>query len=127
MNSLHQDTCSIVFRGDTRDLLLLRLSSLVLLGANCSSSLRLSVQDHAAANNLRAVATFCSPLEDHTDPFPIIINSTLVFLDFKTDRKEDNSFSGAYSFHNSEFPQACLSILTLPSHSPRAASPQHLL
>ena len=32
--------------------------------------------------------------------FPITINSTLVFLDFKTSRQTEDSFDGAFSFHN---------------------------
>ena len=39
-----QEKCSIVFRGDTRDVLILRLTHLALHGPNCSSSLSLSVQ-----------------------------------------------------------------------------------
>ena len=39
-----QEKCSIVFRGDTRDVLILRLTHLALHGPNCSASLSLSVQ-----------------------------------------------------------------------------------
>ena len=42
--SFLQEKCSIVFRGDTRDVLILRLTHLALHGPNCSSSLSLSVQ-----------------------------------------------------------------------------------
>ena len=198
-----QEKCSIVFRGDTRDVLILRLTHLALHGPNCSASLSLSVQvicgihitgwfelmmmmtevmnkiikprrqDNTVPGGLRAVSRFCSPLQSHpsskldqlktkpsknflsnpelpllniqpkpidqlpisdhngqpssdqvvtlsTTPnsnlkdglnefknasnafmsFPITINSTLVFLDFKTSRQAEDSFDGAFSFHN---------------------------
>ena len=114
-------TCSIVFRGEQRDLVMLRINTLHLSGANCSSSLRLSTQDQTQARGVTTVRQLCSPvsLRDHQESrtFPIIINSSLVFLDFQTVNQSQDVFTGAFSFHDGE--------LGLHSHSNDFLSFQH--
>ena len=53
---------------------------------------------------------FCSPLSLSSDKlesqqernFPIIINSSLVFLDFQTVNQSKDLFTGAFTFNNGE-------------------------
>lgn len=76
-------------------------------GANCSSQLRLSIQDPSQPRGLRTVRTFCSPLQlrpgaADQDTAPLVIEASLVFLDFFTVNQTHDMFSGAFSFHNSK-------------------------
>ena len=77
-------------------------------GANCSSQLRLSIQDPSQPRGLRTVRTFCSPLQLRPGPAadqdtaPLVIEASLVFLDFFTVNQTHDMFSGAFSFHNSK-------------------------
>jgi hypothetical protein len=56
------------------------------------------------------VKDFCSPLDlspatansQDERNFPIIIKSSLVFLDFQTVNQTKDAFSGAFSFQNGE-------------------------
>ena len=79
-------------------------------GLNCSSSLRLSVQDQSKPRGVKTVHQFCSPLnlgpvlansEDERN-HPVIINSSLVFLDFQTSKPKEDYFTGAFEFHNGQ-------------------------
>ena len=77
-------------------------------GPNCSSFLRLSIQDRSKPRGVQTVHQFCSPLQ--LDPFiassndernlPIIVNSSLVFLDFQTAKNQKDFFRGVFRFHN---------------------------
>ena len=74
-------------------------------GANCSSAVRLSIQDPSQPRGLRVVNTFCSPLEvrgANNKPPPLIIKASLVFLDFNTVNQSSDMFSGAFAFQNSK-------------------------
>merc|ERR1719232_1221414 len=97
-------TCSLVFRGEQRDLVLLSLDTLVLSGPNCSSHLSLSIQDPSQPRGLRTVKKFCSPLvlrsHDEQPHSPLIVESSLVFLDFFTINQTYDMFSGAFAFQN---------------------------
>ena len=78
------------------------------LNAEC---LRLSIQDPLQPGGVRVVEEFCSPLDlsaatansQDERNFPIIIKSSLVFLDFQTVNQTKDAFSAAFSFHNGEF------------------------
>ena len=102
------ETCSIVFRGEQRDLVMLMITSLHLSGENCSSSLVLSTKDISQPRGVRIVKKFCSPLSLSSHKleslqernFPIIINSSLVFLDFQTVNQSKDLFTGAFTFNN---------------------------
>ena len=65
-----------------------RPSHLVTSSTTPGSNLKSSDQE----NENKTTSAFLS--------FPITINSTLVFLDFKTSRQTEDSFDGAFSFHN---------------------------
>ena len=99
-------TCSLVFRGEQRDVVIISMDTLILTGDNCSSWLTLSIQDPTQPRGLRTVKKFCSPLQstNYQEPEkPIIINSNLVFLDFFTINQTSDMFSGAFTFQNSEY------------------------
>ena len=93
--------CSIVFRAEQRDVLLMKMTRLRLSGENCSSSLTFSTQDLNSRRGIVVTDKFCSPLEFQGNKSPIIVNSSLVFLDFVSNNSRDG-FKGAFAFHNSE-------------------------
>ena len=75
-------------------------------GPNCSSAVRLSIQDPSQPRGLRVVHSFCSPLEvrpaSTSQHHPTIIKASLVFLDFNTVNQTADMFSGAFAFQNSK-------------------------
>ena len=79
-------------------------------GSKCSSSLRLSIQDQSKPRGVKTVHQFCSPLNlgpvlansENERNHPVIINSSLVFLDFQTSNPKEDYFTGAFEFHNGQ-------------------------
>ena len=79
----------------------------IISGDNCASKLTLSIQDPEQPRGLRSIKQFCSPLTSFNyqqdEQIPIIIDASLVFLDFFTINGTHDLFSGSFSFKNSEF------------------------
>ena len=72
-------------------------------------------QDPTQPRGTRVAAEFCSPLSRPApSPHPVIVNSSLIFLDFTT---TSNQATGSFAFHNSEWqrldnnPLPCAALL----------------
>ena len=80
-------------------------------------------QDPTQPRGTRVAAEFCSPLSRPApSPHPVIVKSSLVFLDFTTTSNQTGDhFRGSFAFHNSEWQRLDDNPLPLRSVAGRSA------
>lgn len=111
--NLRNRGCKLIFRGNPGDVLILRLNSYKLRGRSCEAYIRVSVPSSPTAKRRHKEETeevehICSPstrrLHNQEGRYiprpPLLINSSIVIVEFQANRANVDRLEAAYDFHD---------------------------